>query len=99
MISRQWKGIAKRADADRYIDHLRTETFVQIAKLSGFQSASILRRDVAEGVEFLIVTTWASLEAIRRFAGDDTERAVVPPPVQEMMVSYDRTVDHYEVVE
>lgn len=99
MISRQWKGIAKRSEADRYIDHLRTETFVQIANLPGFRNASILRRDVAEGVEFLIVTTWASLDAIRRFAGDDPERAVVPPRVQEMMISYDRTVDHYEVVE
>lgn len=99
MISRQWKGIAKRSEADRYVDHLRTETFVQIAKLPGFHSASILRRDVAAGVEFLIVTTWASLDAIRLFAGDDPERAVVPLRVQEMMVSYDRTVDHYEVVE
>ena len=99
MISRQWRGIAKNADADRYVSHLREETFPELAKISGFVRASILRRSVEEGVEFRIVTTWESLEAIQKFAGQDPGQAVVPEKVQEMMVTYDRRVDHYEVVE
>ena len=99
MISRQWRGIAKRSDADRYISHLRAETFPQLAGIPGFIDASILRREVAEGIEFQIVTTWESIEAIRRFAGENAQRAVVPEEVEKMMVSYDRAVDHYEVVE
>jgi heme-degrading monooxygenase HmoA len=99
VISRQWRGIAKRSEADRYVAHLRAETFPQLGDIPGFVSASILRRDVAEGVEFLIVTTWESIEAIRRFAGEDPQRAVVPEKVQEMMVTCDRTVHHYEVVD
>src|SRR5262245_65936135 len=99
MISRQWRGIAKRSDADRYVSHLRSETFPQLREIPGFVSASILRRDVAEGVEFRIVTTWESIDAIRRFAGENPQRAVVPEKVQAMMVTYDRTVEHYEVVE
>jgi len=99
MISRQWRGIAKRSDAERYVSHLRSATFSQLREIAGFVNASILRRDVAEGVEFLIVTTWQSIDAIRRFAGDDPERAVVPEKVQALMVTYDRTVEHYEVVE
>lgn len=51
------------------------------------------------GAEFLIVTTWESLDAIKQFAGADAELAVVPDKVQAMMVSYDRTVRHYEVVQ
>jgi heme-degrading monooxygenase HmoA len=99
MISRQWRGIAKRSDADRYISHLRAETFPQLAAIPGFIDASILRREVAEGIEFQIVTTWESLEAIRKFAGENAQRAVVPEKVEKMMVSYDRAVDHFEVVE
>jgi heme-degrading monooxygenase HmoA len=99
VISRQWRGIAKRSEADRYISHLRAETFPQLGAIPGFVSASILRRDVAEGIEFRIVTTWESIEAICRFAGENPERAVVPEKVQQMMVTYDRTVDHYEVVD
>ena len=99
MISRQWRGIAKRSEADRYISHLRAETFPQLAGIPGFINASILRREAAEGIEFQIVTTWESIEAIRRFAGENAQRAVVPEEVEKMMVSYDRAVDHYEVVE
>jgi heme-degrading monooxygenase HmoA len=99
MISRQWKGIAKPGRADDYIEHLRDDTFPQLSKIPGFAGASIMRRDVAQGTEFLVVTTWESIEAIKRFAGADPEAAVVPVAVQEMMVEYDKRVIHYEIVE
>ena len=99
MISRQWRGVARKSDANRHVAHLRTETFPQLAGIRGFIDASILRRDTTEGVEFLIVTRWESLEAIRKFAGENVERAVVPENVQAMMVRYDQTVAHYEAVE
>ena len=99
MISRQWCGVAKSSEADRYVSHLRTETFPQLSRIDGFMGASILRRPVAEGVEFRIVTTWASMEAISRFAGERVETAVVPEKAQAMMVSFDHSVDHYEVVD
>lgn len=99
LISRQWRGLAKPADADRYVAHLREDTFPQLRAIPGFVEASILRRDHDEGVEFLIVTRWTSLDAIQAFAGRDAERAVVPDAVQAMMIDYDRTVRHYVIVE
>ena len=99
MISRYWKGVAKPEEADHYIHHLQNDTFPKLAKIEGFISASILRRSTGDGIEFLIVTTWRSLEAIRQFAGAATQTAVVPPEVQAMMVKYDREVVHYEIVE
>jgi heme-degrading monooxygenase HmoA len=98
MISRQWRGLAKPAFADAYVEHLQTETFPAIRKLPGFISASILRRSVAQGVEYLIVTHWQSVQAIHAFAGTNAETAVVPQKVHDMMVEYDRIVRHYEVV-
>jgi len=99
MISRQWRGLAKPSHADRYVEHLREETFPQLQEIPGFVSASILRRTVANGVEFLIVTTWESIDAIQGFAGADVEAAVVPPSVQDMMVAYDNRVRHYQIVQ
>jgi heme-degrading monooxygenase HmoA len=98
MISRQWRGLAKAARAQDYIEHLESATFPKLAAISGFVSASILRRALPSGVEFLIVTQWESLESIKRFAGADPEVAVVPANVQEIMIEYDRTVRHFEVV-
>jgi heme-degrading monooxygenase HmoA len=78
--------------------HLQSETFPRLSKIPGFLDASILRRSVQDGVEFLIVTRWESIEAIRRFAGENPEQAVVPESVQSLMVRYDQVVVHYEIV-
>jgi heme-degrading monooxygenase HmoA len=78
VISRQWRGLTKPECAEAYLEHLRTATFPAIRKIPGFLSSTILRRRTHAGVEFLIVTQWASVEAIREFAGAETEAAVVP---------------------
>jgi heme-degrading monooxygenase HmoA len=99
MISRQWRGISKREFAGAYVEHLRSETFPAIRKLPGFVRSSILQRAVPEGVEFLIVTQWVSLESIRGFAGAHAETAVVPEKVRAMMVEFDPVVRHYEIID
>ena len=99
MISRNWRGIAKLEEADNYVRHLQRETFPELSRIAGFISASILRRPASGGIEFLIVTTWQSMDAIRQFAGEPVELAVVPPTVQDMMVEYDHEVAHYEVAD
>lgn len=67
--------------------------------MSGFVDASIMTREVENGVEFLIVTRWESMEAIAQFAPEEPHRAVVPTTVHRWLVDYDRDVRHYEVVE
>jgi heme-degrading monooxygenase HmoA len=99
MISRQWRGLARSSEAQNYVRHLRAETFPSLREIPGFVDASILSRARGEGVEFLIVTRWSSLDAIAKFAGADPEAAVVPAEVTAMMIDYDRRVTHFEVVE
>lgn len=99
MIARHWKGIAKPGEHHHYVAHLKNETFPNLAQIDGFISASILKRTVSRGTEFLVVTVWESMDAITRFAGEQTDVAVVPDVAQAMMIDYDRTVRHYEVVE
>jgi heme-degrading monooxygenase HmoA len=99
MISRQWRGLARTESAAAYEEHLRTETFPSLRAIEGFVDASILKRTLEGGVEFLIVTRWRSLRAVEAFAGADAEVAVVPEKVRRMMIDCDRTVRHYEIVE
>ena len=99
MIARHWRGLVKRERADAYIEHLQSQTLPQLVQLDGFMDAKVLRRDLPQGVEFLVVTIWESLDAIRAFAGNDVESAVVPPKARDMMIEYDRTARHYEVVD
>ena len=95
MISEHWKGVVKREEVDRYVAHLEGDTFPKLASLSGFVRASILRREIANGIEFQVVTVWNLLRAIQAFAGVDAEAAVVPPVAQAMMVEFDRRAAHY----
>ena len=97
MISRHWKGIAKREEADHYVAHLKRDTFPKLASLPGFVRASILRREVATGIEFQVVSVWTSVRAIEAFAGVDAEAAVVPGVAQAMMVEFERRATHYEI--
>jgi heme-degrading monooxygenase HmoA len=97
MIARHWRGVVKTEKSDDYITHLQKDTFPQLANIPGFVSASILRRSTARGVEFVILTTWDSMGAIRQFAGESPDVAVVPPFAQAMMVEYDKKVAHYEI--
>jgi heme-degrading monooxygenase HmoA len=99
MIARHWRALARSNQAHNYVEHLRTATFPALKRIAGFVDASILRRTVPDGVEFLVVTRWESIEAIESFAGPDPERAVVPPNVIAMMIEYDERVKHFEVVE
>jgi heme-degrading monooxygenase HmoA len=99
MIARHWRGLVKRDRADAYIEHLQSDTLPQLVQLAGFQDAKVLRRDLPQGVEFLVVTIWNSLDAIRAFAGEDVETAVVPPKARDMMIEYDHKSRHYEVVD
>jgi hypothetical protein len=56
-----------------------------------------LRRPVGEEVEFIAVTLWESLAAIREFAGAEIERAVVEPEARAVLSSFDGFVRHFEL--
>jgi hypothetical protein len=78
MISRVWHGWTSRENADAYEELLRTEIFTNIKKQSilGFRGIHLLRRDVDDGVEFVAIMWFDTLDAVRAFAGDTTN-----PPV------------------
>ena len=97
MISRHWTGLAKSDRAIEYIEHLQNDTFKALKKIDGFVSAQILSRQIDGGVEFLIITEWNTLDAIKQFAGPDYDIAVVPKIVRDIMLKYDEYVRHYEV--
>jgi len=92
MIARIWRGRAVGANAAAYQRHVTQSVFPTLPALAGHRGAYLLR------TEFLAVTLWDSLAAIRAFAGEDAERAVVEPGAREVLADFDAFVRHYEVV-
>ena len=68
-------------------------------QVAGFIGAHLSRRYLNEKIEFLVLTKWQSMDAIRAFAGKDIGKAVVDPGAVEALVDYDKRVQHYEVIE
>ena len=99
MIIREWRGRARRSQADAYPRHFRERVISELRQVPGFMGAQLSRRDVDGGVEFLVLTQWQSMDAIRGFAGTEVDKAVVEQGAAAALVEFDERVRHYEVVE
>ena len=99
MISRIWHGWTTRANAEAYETLLKSEIFVGIRdrRIAGYRGIQLLRRDLADEVEFVTIMWFDSLDAVRAFAGDDHEQAVIPPKARQLLSRFDARSQHYEV--
>lgn len=99
MISRIWHGWTTPKNADVYEDLLKSEIFVSIGErqIDGYRGIHLLRRDLGDEVEFVTIMWFDSLDAVRAFAGEDYEVAVVPPKARAVLARFDARAQHYEV--
>ena len=100
MISRIWHGWTTRESATAYQALLESEILPGISSrgIGGLEGAHLLRRDVPEGVEFVTILWFDTLGAVREFAGEDYEAAVVPENARRLLTRFDVRSQHYETV-
>jgi heme-degrading monooxygenase HmoA len=99
MIIREWRGRASPSRAEAYPKHFREKVVPELRHLPGFVGADLGQRKLDDKLEFLVLTRWQSMDAIRAFAGTDIENAVVEPGAVAALIEYDTSVRHYEVIE
>ena len=99
MISRVWHGWTTHGNADKYEAMLKEEIFVGIQNrhIRGFKGIQLLRREVGDEVEFVTIMLFDSLDAVREFAGEDYEMAVVPGKARVVLSHFDGRSQHYEI--
>jgi heme-degrading monooxygenase HmoA/uncharacterized protein YciI len=98
MILRMWKARATPGQSGEYIEHATKKVFPALGAIEGHSGAYLLRRAVGGAVEFVVLTLWESMEAVRRFAGARPEKAVVEPEARVVLTDFDESVTHFEVV-
>ena len=98
MIVRTWSARATKNGAEAYSAYFEKTLLPQLRELDGFSGALLLARDDDGLVELTAHTLWASLGAIRAFAGDDITAAVVEPEALAVLHDSDPTVVHRDVV-
>lgn len=98
MIVRLWRGRTSPAASNAYQAHVTTAVFPRLVAIGGYVGGRVLRREVDDEVEFLVLTEWASWDAIRAFAGPDPDFAVVEPEAKAVLTYADAHVQHFELV-
>jgi heme-degrading monooxygenase HmoA len=99
MISRIWHGWTTFENADKYENLLKEEIFVGVKsrKIRGYRGIQLLRRELKDEVEFVTIMQFESRDAVREFAGQDYEQAVVPAKARAILSHFDEKSQHYEV--
>jgi heme-degrading monooxygenase HmoA len=96
MITRVWHGWTSSHNADWYDSHYRSDVVSSLRQIRGFRGARLLRRTVGDETEFVSLTFFDDLDAIRGFAGPDYETAVIADEACDVLIRFDQRVRHYE---
>jgi hypothetical protein len=96
IITRIWHGKTLAEHSDRYLEYIRDTGIEDYLSTPGILSAKILRRIEGEICHFWTVTEWQDIESIRKFAGEDYEKAKYYPGDREFLLDLEEKVIHCE---
>jgi heme-degrading monooxygenase HmoA len=96
VITRLWRGWTPPDRAQDYERHYRCEVLPGLRGVAGFAGTRLLRRTTGDETEFVSLTFFDDLDAVRAFAGPDYETAVVADEAREVLIRFDDHVGHYE---
>lgn len=99
MIARIWSGAVRTTDADEYAGYIRETGFAEYGRTPGNRGAWLLRRDDKATTEFITLSLWETVDAIRAFAGEDIEAAVLYPEDQRYLIDGESRITHYDVAD
>ncbi len=102
LLARTWRGTTDAADADAYLAYLHATGLSAYRAAPGNRGVLALRRLDAGRAEWLLVTLWDDLAAVRAFAGApdgaDPTRAVFYAEDDRFLTARDEHASHFEVV-
>jgi hypothetical protein len=97
VICRLWHGWTAPASADDYERYLRDELYPRLEGADGYRGHHVLRRTDGGEVEFVTLTWFDSLDAVRAFAGDDYETPVITERAAALLARWDDRAVHYDL--
>ena len=98
MIARIWRGATRAQDAEGYVAYLEETGLREYRATLGNLGAWVLWRTVGDRAEFVTLSFWPDIDAVRAFAGEDAERAVFYPEDDRWLVDRSLVAEHYEAV-
>jgi len=99
MVVRVWRGSTGSAKADDYMRFLRETAYPDYGEVSGNRGWMLLRRPLADSVEFMFVSFWESMDAIGKYTGGNPEQPQYYPEDRAALLDLPDRVDHFEIVD
>ena len=101
MIARIWQGSTRPGMGQAYFSYLQKTGLKEYRETKGFKDVLVLTRDLEDQTEYVLLTLWESMDAVRAFAGPEPERAVYYPEDDKYFPKSERRpfVRHYQVRE
>lgn len=75
MIARTWHGKVPRHKAAEYYRYVERTGLADYRATPGNRGVLVMRQDSGDITHFTITSLWDSLDAVKRFAGDDYGKA------------------------
>jgi heme-degrading monooxygenase HmoA len=97
VIARIWRGRTPAAKAEAYVEYLLATGLKDYRAVPGNRGVRVLRRIEGEVAEFLVVSFWESMDAVRAFAGADVDAAIYYPEDDAYLLEREPTVAHYDM--
>ena len=98
MIARIWHGLVPKSKSDEYLQNQREHGIREYQETEGNKGIYILTRDEGDNTHQLFITFWDSIESIKKFAGDDYEKARYYPDDKDYLLETEEKVQHYDVI-
>jgi heme-degrading monooxygenase HmoA len=98
-ITRIWHGTTRAEHADEYLEYVIETGVADYKNTPGNLSVEILRRIDGDVCHFWTVTKWESIENIKKFAGEDYEKARYYEEDKKYLLEFEPHVIHCETFE
>ena len=95
-ITRIWHGRTRAEHADEYLDFLIETGVADYKSVPSNLGVEVWRQIEDDVCHFWTVTKWKDLDSIKRFAGDDLEKAKYYPEDSRYLLEFENTVRHCE---
>jgi heme-degrading monooxygenase HmoA len=99
IITRIWHGTTRAEQSEKYLQYVVDTGIADYKKTPGNLGVEILRRIEDDVCHFWTVTKWDSFDSIKRFAGEDYERARYYPEDEKYLLEFEPNVIHCETFE
>ena len=97
-IARIWRGITLAAKSGQYLEYLNKVVVPACQIAEGNEGLFVMKECQGELTHFLLLTLWASDEAVARYAGTAVDVVNPTPEERDLLIAFESTARRYQVV-